>query len=77
MEKDVIELGVHEPSVESVISRLSRFQDKIKHITVIVEWEDESGDVFHDTKDMKNLCYDTVIFNEYVKRLIFDEETEF
>lgn len=53
---DVVELGAHDPSVESVISRLGRFQDEIKHITVVVEWKDDSADVFHDTKEVNNLC---------------------
>jgi len=74
MTDDVIELGVHEPSVESIISRLSRFQDKIKHITVIVEWEDESSDIFYDTKDTKSLCYESILLSEYVKTLIFNTE---
>lgn len=63
---DIVELGAHEPSVESVISRLDRFQDKIKNITVIIEWKDDSGDVFHDTKDVSNLCYENKILSKYV-----------
>lgn len=73
---DVIELGVHEPSVESVISRLIRFQDKIAHITVIVEWDDESTDVFHDTKDIKSVCYEARVLDQYANNLIFNTEEE-
>ena len=76
MAKDVVELGAHEPSVESVVSRLDRFQDKIKHITVIVEWENGSSDVFYDTKDVSQLCFESVILNKVINNNIFDKEND-
>jgi len=70
MSDKITELGAHKPSVTSVISRLDRHQDKIKHITAIIEWEDGSGDIHHDTVGIETLCYDSVILNKYVADLV-------
>ena len=69
MSDKIIELGAHKPSVASVISRLDRHQDKIKHITAIIEWEDSSVEIHHDTVGIETLCYDSVILNQYVSNL--------
>lgn len=72
MDKKVFELGAHNPSVASVISRLDRHQGKIKHITVVIEWEDGSSDVVHDERDLPDMCYDAILINRYVGSLVYD-----
>ena len=67
----ITELNRHDPSVESVISRLDRHQGKITHITAIIEWDDGSSDVVYDSKDMQLLCYESVILNKYVGDLVY------
>ena len=76
MEDDIVELNAHEPSVESVVSRLNRFKDKIEHITAVVVWKDESADVFHDSKDIEKVCYESILLNKYAENLIFNTEED-
>ena len=71
MSDNVIEFG-HDPTVESIISRLERFKNKIKHITVVVEWEDDSSGVYHNTKDIEKLCYENKILSKYVDDMFDD-----
>jgi len=73
MDKKIFELGAHNPSVASVISRLDRHQGKIKHITAIIEWDNETSDVTHDQRDTAGLCYDSALLSGYVNNLIYDK----
>lgn len=76
MSDKVIELGRHDPSVESVTTRLYQHMGRIKHITAIVEWDDGSSDVCCDTKDMAFLCFDKEILSRFIHGLIRDMENE-
>lgn len=71
-EDNVEELDRHSPTVESVISRLGRFQDKIESITVVVEWDNGHSDVFHDTKSVGDLAFDAVVLQKYVMSYVED-----
>lgn len=66
-EEKIVELGAHDPSVESVIARLSRHADRIKHITAIVEWDDGSSDIFCDTKDLAIICYEKEVLGSFIQ----------
>ncbi len=72
----VAELNRHNPSVESVVSRLDRYEKKIKHITAVVEWEDGSSDVVHDTKDVSILCYELKILDSHIDGFISDSSED-
>lgn len=48
---DIEELGRHDPTVASVVSRLARHVDEIKDITVIITWDDGSCDVTGNIKE--------------------------
>jgi len=72
MSDDIIELGRHRPSVESVVSRLDRHQGRIKSISAVVEWDDGSYDVYHDDKSLENLSFDALILNKYALSLVGD-----
>ena len=72
MSEKIVELGAHEPIVESVISRLGRFEDRITHITAVIEWNDGSSDIYHDTKDIPQLCYESELLKIYVAGFIED-----
>jgi len=71
---NIEELGAHEPSVESVISRLFRHQGKIKNITAIVTWEDDSADVYCDTKPLADMSYEALLFQGYVMNMISGDD---
>jgi hypothetical protein len=66
MTDNIEELGAHEPSVESVISRLDRYQGKIKSITAIVTWEDDTSDVYSDTKPITDLSFECFLLQSYI-----------
>jgi len=72
----VTELGAHDPSVESVISRLNRHEGRIKTITVVVGWDDDSADVFHCTRPVQDLCYDSVLLNKYVQGFVGEQDED-
>ena len=63
---NISELNGHSPSVESVISRLDRYQERIKSITCIVEWDDESFDVVHNEKRLQELAFEIQVFQKYL-----------
>lgn len=75
-DKKVHELGAHNPSVASVISRLDRHQGKIKHIAAVIEWEDGSCDVVHDEREVKDLCYDAILMDKYIGGLVYDKSSD-
>ena len=54
---DIVELNRHESDVPSVVSRLSRHVDRIRHITAIVEWDDGSADIYGDTKSAGDIAW--------------------
>lgn len=72
----VIELGRHKPSVPSVIDRLDRHQDKIKNITAIIEWDDGSSDVVHNTKEVQDLCYEKEILTLCIQKEMIEVNDE-
>ncbi|MEW8315958.1 MAG: hypothetical protein AB2669_19955 [Candidatus Thiodiazotropha endolucinida] len=66
-EENITELGRHEPSVESVISRLDRHQGEIAHITAIVEWNNGTCGVYHDSKSIPDMAYDLLLLQQYTQ----------
>jgi hypothetical protein len=76
MSDNISELNAHTPSVESVISRLDRYRERIKEITVVVCWDDDSYDVCHDQKPTEKLCFDAAVLDKYIKSLIGDIDDE-
>lgn len=74
MGKKVFELGAHNPSVAVVITRLDRYQGKIKHITAVIEWDDGSSDVVHNEKDIRELCYDSALLAAYVSDSVYNKD---
>ena len=67
---NIVDLGNHDPSVESVISRLSRHQEDIKSITVIITWENGDRSVHYDTKPIENLSYDSFLLIKEINNWI-------
>lgn len=65
---NVVELDNHDPSVESVITRLHRHKDKIKSITAIVTWDNDGVDVCHDTKCVTVLSYESMVLQDCVNK---------
>ena len=63
-EAEVIELGQHEPTAESVVTRLHRHMDRIRSITAIVQWDDGSYDVCCDAKPIEQLCFDRLVLDK-------------
>lgn len=72
----IVELGRHEPSVDGIIERLGRHRERISQITVIIEWDDGSSDIHHESREVSGLAYDSVLLNKYVQSLIADAEDE-
>lgn len=64
MKDKVVELGVGEATVESVIARLERYKDKIKGITVVVTWDDGFGEVFYNHKLSSELAFDALLIQQ-------------
>lgn len=74
MSKDnIIELNAHAPTVESVISRLNRYKDEIKHIQVIVEWDDDGCGIYGDVVKASDLTYYLALYDIRVKQIIGDD----
>lgn len=71
---NITELSNHAPSVESIVSRLDRHQAKIKNITVVITWSDDSCDICHDERQLRDLSYDGLVLNKYLQDLIHDRE---
>ena len=76
MGNKISELGRHKPSVESVISRLVRHQDRIKRITVVLEWDDKSSSIHHDDSGAMDIAYDAMILNRYAMGFVENTDTE-
>ena len=74
-EKNVVELNNHEITVESVITRLERHKDKIKSITAIVHWDNETMKVFCDKKGASEFAYELAVLSNLVNKLI-DSDTQ-
>ena len=70
MSEKIVELGRHDPTVESVITRLYQNMSRIKGITAVVEWDDGSSDVCCDTKNITHLCFDKEILAMFIHGLI-------
>ena len=66
----VIELGRHTPCVESVITRLYENMGRIKSISVVVEYDDESLQVCGNAKPMKDISYHAAVLQNEVQYLI-------
>lgn len=75
MRDRVVELGRHPPTVGSVISRLGRYQEKIRSITCVVTWEDESVDVFYNTKSGRDLAFEHYVLGVEVGNAVLINET--
>lgn len=76
MDKKVIELNRHDPTVDSVIERLDRYRKKIKHITVVLQWDEGSSDIFHDTVTIPDLSFDSLLLTKYVQGLMDGDESD-
>ncbi len=69
-EADVIELGRHAPSVDSVISRLDRYKGEIKSITAIIQWENGTFDVVGNDRPIPAWAYDRLILELHLQGMI-------
>lgn len=69
---NIVELGRHDPTVKSVISRLNRYEDKIKHITVFIAWDDNTHGVYGDSKSLALWNFDATLHRMHVDELIND-----
>ena len=69
----IFELNAHQPSVESVINILHRNQEKVSSITCIISYEDGGVDIAHESKPIKDLCYESVLLHNYTGSLMYDE----
>jgi len=72
MNDNITELGNHDPTVESVITRLYNNMDKIKSITAVVKWEDESSGVYYDTKCTSQMAFESVVLQKYILTEMFE-----
>ena len=70
----IIELGRHEPSVDSVIERLDRYRGRINNITAIITWDDGSTEVVHDTKTLRDVGFESLFLNNYFNSALDGEE---
>lgn len=64
IEENVVELGQHGASVESVISRLVRHQSSIKSITAVIQWDDNTADVVYSPKKTSEMAYDALLVHK-------------
>jgi hypothetical protein len=67
---DIVELGNHESTVASVISRLVRHEDRISHITVILDWDDGSTDIYGDDKSNADICWHSMLLSKKTQNTI-------
>ena len=72
MSDNVVDLGNHLPTVDSVIERLGRHRDRIASITAVITWDDGSMDICHDTKNLEEMAYEQLLLNRYLHSLIED-----
>ena len=76
MSSKIIDLNRHSPTVESVISRLDRHQQRIAHISGVVEYDDGTMQVFYDTKSPRDFSYEVSVMQHYLAQWISDGETD-
>lgn len=69
-DENVVELGKHEATVASVITRLHRSMEKIKSITCVVEWDNENVDVVHDSRSVSSLIFDAKLLDLYASDIL-------
>tara|TARA_R110000744_G_scaffold46911_5_gene103549 strand:+ start:19072 stop:19362 length:291 start_codon:yes stop_codon:yes gene_type:complete len=69
-DENVVELGRHEATVGSVITRLHRDLDKIKSITAIIEWDNDIIDLVHDSRPVSSLIFDAKLLDTYVTDIL-------
>lgn len=74
MSDDVVELGVHKPTPQSVITRLHRDMDNIKGIIVWTIYEDGSNKVSFSTMPSNELAYGARCVGFDIDKVLFDEE---
>ena len=67
---DLVDLKASPPSVESVIERLGWHKDKIKHISVVIEWDNETLDVCGDQKCSSEWLLHTALLEDYAKSFL-------
>jgi len=72
MADNLIELNRHDSTVGSVISRLHRHQGRIKSITAIIEWDNETIDISCNAKKTRDFTYELAVFGNYVDCMIED-----
>lgn len=70
---NVVELGAHTPSVESILTRLQIHQDRIKNIVVFVEYDEEDGgsSIGHNTMPDEDLAYALGAINYVITKTIY------
>lgn len=66
---NVEELGRHVPTVESVISRLSRYIDNIKNINVVIEWECGHIGVYGNKQDAGTVSLAALVLQDHATRV--------
>ena len=66
----IVELNRHEPNVDSVCERLSRHRNRIKSIIAVIEWDNGSYDVTHDTKSVESICFEAALLQKYAQSFI-------
>ncbi len=63
MSGDIIELGRHSPTPQSLATRLERYKDRIKHVSAIVTWDDGSVELYCDEKSVGVMCHELKVFD--------------
>lgn len=70
---EVIELGAQSSTVGSVVTRLNHYKDKIKNITAIVTWDDDTTAIYSDTHKTSVATYHMAVMQRDVFFNWFEE----
>ena len=76
LDDNVVELGAHSPSPQSVVSRLYRHMDKIKNIVVYIEYESGEQGVAMNTMKDEVLAYAGCLIRRHIDDLLFGANDE-
>lgn len=72
MSDDVVELGVHKPTPQSVITRLHRDMDNIESIIVWTSYKGGANRVAFSTMSSRELAYGARCVGFDIDKVIFD-----
>lgn len=70
MSNKIVHLNRHDPTVESVITRLYQDIDQIKAITCVIDWEDEVSSWCGDQKTLRDMSYHATILQNACNELL-------